>query len=109
MVKPSENLHFQLSWLIPPRPSEKRRPPAPVRQWRQRPSPSAAVDVAGVRRPPAGEQVSINGGTPKAGWFRMEHPIHMDDLGIYLYDFHRLLLGGKSEKSGYTYIRKITK
>jgi hypothetical protein len=67
------------------------------------------VDVAGVRRTPAGEQVSINVGTPKAGWFRMEHPIHMDDLGIYLYDFHRLLLGGKSEKSGYTYIRKITK
>ena len=109
MVKPCENLHFQLSWLIPPRPSEKRRPPAPVRR-RQRPSPSAAVavDVAGVRRPPTGEQVSINGGTPIAGWFRMENPIHMDDLGIYLYDVHRLLLGGKFEKSGHTY-RKITK
>jgi hypothetical protein len=64
------------------------------------------VDVAGVRRPPAGEQVSINGGTPKAGWFRMEHPIHMDDLGIYLYDFHRLLLGGNLRNRGIPILEK---
>jgi len=26
--------------------------------------------------------VSRNGDTPIAGWFRMEHPLRMDDLGV---------------------------
>ena len=27
-------------------------------------------------------EVSINGGTPIAGWFIMENPIKMDELGV---------------------------
>ena len=27
-------------------------------------------------------EVSINGGTPIAGWFTMENPIEMEDLGV---------------------------
>ena len=29
--------------------------------------------------------VSINGGTPIAGWFTMKNPIKMDDLGVPLF------------------------
>jgi hypothetical protein len=28
----------------------------------------------------------FDGGTPIAGWFRMEHPLKMDELGVPLFE-----------------------
>jgi len=39
-------------------------------------------DDVGIVRVYIYMRVSINGGTPIAGWFMLENPTNMDDLGV---------------------------
>ena len=73
--------HFP--WLHPLRP--------PRRVGRPRRDAFAAVSVERLAKADRGFvvicgaselMVSIDGGTPRAGWFTVEHPIKIDDLGI---------------------------
>ena len=47
---------------------------------------SAGLSTLGILEPFAPTQlgVSLNGGTPVAGWFVRNNPIKMDDLGVAL-------------------------